>query len=157
MDEARNPMTPSESPSPDLQARQCKTCERLQAKIALNERDHLRTIDERDRFQEWADKLAYAVASQDEIGEHTSANNPWANALEILESREAASSRPPSPSPCRCASIAQAEAVWCAERMVAADERGDTKTADMLEAQVVAASRIEAALPSSPSPQEAGR
>lgn len=44
------------------------------------------TIDERDRAEEWADKLAHAIGGE-EIGEHSSTNCPWANALEIAESR----------------------------------------------------------------------
>lgn len=90
----------------------CDTCRRLQEKLSLNEQDHLArverlehelaherslhggTIDERDTAQEWADKLAYAVADQDVIGEHSSLNNPWLNALEILDSRGDPTSTP---------------------------------------------------------------
>lgn len=54
------------------------------------EEAHLRTIDQRDRAEEWADKLAYAVAPMEEIGEHSNVNNPWQNALDVLEAREAA-------------------------------------------------------------------
>lgn len=54
---------------------------------AKHEAEMLAVIDERDRIEEWADKLAYAIAPQSVIGEHSSANNPWANALEICESR----------------------------------------------------------------------
>ncbi|PWK81663.1 hypothetical protein C8D88_11674 [Lentzea atacamensis] len=46
-------------------------------------------IDERDSAEEWADKLAYAIAPVEVIGEHSNANNPWANALEFLESQPA--------------------------------------------------------------------
>ena len=42
-------------------------------------------IDERDNATAWADRLAYAVAPVQVIGEHSNANNPWQNALEILE------------------------------------------------------------------------
>ena len=45
-----------------------------------------------------------------------------------------------------CAAIARAEAERCAERMATADQRQDIKTADMLEAQVVSASRIQQAI-----------
>lgn len=47
-------------------------------------------IDNRDAAQDWADRLAYTVAPISVIGEHSSGNNPWANALEILEARAAA-------------------------------------------------------------------
>lgn len=36
----------------------------------------------RDEAEEWADRIALAVAPVEEIGEHSSANNPWANAIE---------------------------------------------------------------------------
>ena len=48
----------------------------------------LETIDERDRAEEWADKLANAIGG-DAIGEHSSANNPWQNALDILAQQDA--------------------------------------------------------------------
>jgi hypothetical protein len=47
-----------------------------------DERATLDVIDERDNAQEWADKLAYAIAPESVIGEHSSSNNPWANALD---------------------------------------------------------------------------
>jgi hypothetical protein len=45
------------------------------------------TLTERDNYHEWADKLANAIAEHFgiEIGEHSSANNPWPVALEALE------------------------------------------------------------------------
>jgi hypothetical protein len=57
---------------------------------AEKERALTQTIDERDRYCEWADKLADAIAEHFgiEIGEHSAgfeANNPWANALEWIE------------------------------------------------------------------------
>jgi len=42
------------------------------------------TIDDRDRAQEIADKLAYAVAPEEVIGEHSSMNCPWTNAFELI-------------------------------------------------------------------------
>lgn len=56
--------------------------EELEATVRREEADHLRTITERDDTEEWADKLAYSIAPQSVIGEHSSANNPWMNALE---------------------------------------------------------------------------
>lgn len=42
------------------------------------------TIDDRDQIHEMADKLAYAVAPEEVIGEHSSMNCPWENALELI-------------------------------------------------------------------------
>jgi len=41
-------------------------------------------IDQRDSYHEWADRLAYAIGGS-EIGEHSSINNPWQNAIEMAE------------------------------------------------------------------------
>lgn len=45
------------------------------------------TLKERDNYQEWADKLAAAIAKHlgVEIGEHSNMNNPWAEALDAIE------------------------------------------------------------------------
>lgn len=40
--------------------------------------------------EEWADRLAYAIAPVSVIGEHSSANNPWMNAFELVGQRESA-------------------------------------------------------------------
>lgn len=48
---------------------------------------HLRTIDQRDEAIRWADNLAYAIAPESVIGEHSNVNDPWANALEIALAR----------------------------------------------------------------------
>lgn len=53
----------------------------------------LKLIDQRDA-QDWADKLAYAIAPQSVIGEHSNSNNPWANALEIATQRPAETPEP---------------------------------------------------------------
>jgi len=50
-------------------------------------------IDERDNAQDWADKLSWAIAPLDEIGEHSNANNPWANAVEIGDQARADAKR----------------------------------------------------------------
>lgn len=57
---------------------------RLQAALAKEERLHGDTIDDRDRFHDMADKLAYAVAPEEVIGEHSSMNCPWENALDLI-------------------------------------------------------------------------
>lgn len=50
------------------------------------ERDLYHEIGNRDELAERCDQLAGAIASQDRIGEHSSANCPWENALEIARS-----------------------------------------------------------------------
>jgi hypothetical protein len=47
--------------------------------------DDLRTIQQRDDAEDWADRLAYAIAPMDVIGEHSTANSPWQNALDYLD------------------------------------------------------------------------
>jgi hypothetical protein len=58
------------------------------AKLAESLRNEEALIKDRDRTERWADRLAYAIAPQSEIGEHSSANNPWANALEVVATRQ---------------------------------------------------------------------
>lgn len=48
---------------------------------------HIGTMNERDRAQDAADKLAYAIAPVEVIGEHSSGNDPWAQALDVLLER----------------------------------------------------------------------
>lgn len=63
----------------------CEDCDRERAQTAerdRNERDLDQALAERDEAQEWADRLAYAIAPIEVIGEHTSLNNPWQNALD---------------------------------------------------------------------------
>lgn len=52
----------------------------------MNERETLELIDERDRFEEMADALAYEIGRvfSIEIGEHSNVNNPQQNALDYL-------------------------------------------------------------------------
>lgn len=57
---------------------------RLRDALAREERLHGDTIDDRDRFHDAADKLAYAVAPEEVIGEHSSMNDPWENALDLI-------------------------------------------------------------------------
>lgn len=72
--------------------------ERQAAEVArlTRERDEAqRAVEQelknRDEAVEWADELALAIAPVEMIGEHTSSNEPWRNALEIAESRPAIS------------------------------------------------------------------
>lgn len=60
------------------------------AKKRLEEKhlaEMLEVIDERDNFEEWADKLAHAIGG-DAIGEHSNKNNPWQNALDIQDEKD---------------------------------------------------------------------
>ena len=74
----------------DLKRLQAENAE-LRTQLALAEK-HAReldralgeTIDDRDRTEEAADKLAYAVAPIEVIGEHSSMNCPWQNALDLI-------------------------------------------------------------------------
>jgi DNA anti-recombination protein RmuC len=63
--------------------------ERLKQTLARERHQHADTIDSRDRASEAADRLAYALYSVEEIGEHTNMNDPWLNAAERLESSAA--------------------------------------------------------------------
>lgn len=50
-----------------------------------HEREVLEVIDQRDNAEEWLDKLCAEVGRMGaDIGEHSSSNNPWANALDFL-------------------------------------------------------------------------
>jgi dihydrofolate reductase (trimethoprim resistance protein) len=53
--------------------------------LEKEERSHVRTIEQRDHAQDMADKLAQKIADYagEDIGEHSNANCPWENALEI--------------------------------------------------------------------------
>ena len=57
---------------------------RLRARVEQLDRALGETIDDRDQMHEIADKLAYAVAPEEVIGEHSSMNDPWTNALELI-------------------------------------------------------------------------
>ncbi len=54
------------------------------------ERAHEHTIAERDRAEEWADRLAGAISefTSVDIGEHSNLNRPWVNALDAIESQQ---------------------------------------------------------------------
>lgn len=56
----------------------------LRAELAGVERAVGEEIDERDRLHELLDTIAYAIAPQSVIGEHSSGNDPWRNALDIV-------------------------------------------------------------------------
>jgi len=58
-----------------------------QAALIAEERAHGETIDKRDRYHDVADELAAHIASITgvDIGDHSSANCPWQNAIEAAE------------------------------------------------------------------------
>lgn len=60
-------------------------------RAAEAERALMEEMKNRDQAIEWADRLAYAVAPVEVIGEHSSMNNPWHNALDRAASLRAAS------------------------------------------------------------------
>lgn len=61
--------------------------ERLRDRLDGIERAETAILGERDRNEEWADKLAAAIAKHlgIDIGEHSNMNDPWANAIEALK------------------------------------------------------------------------
>ncbi|MFF4600583.1 hypothetical protein [Amycolatopsis sp. NPDC001319] len=63
---------------------------------AEHERVVMEEIDRRDEAEEWADKLAAALAPSDVLGEHSSTNNPWSNALDYAAGRAVPHGEPES-------------------------------------------------------------
>lgn len=51
----------------------------------VHEREISKLIDERDYLEEMCDKLAYCIASEEVLGEHSNGNDPWQNALDYAE------------------------------------------------------------------------
>lgn len=67
------------------------TCQQLRDSVNELKKENARLdasetqlIGERDRAEAVADSLAYAVGDIDVIGEHSSGNRPWMNALELI-------------------------------------------------------------------------
>lgn len=58
--------------------------EKLRAQTAYEERWTTTVIEQRDSLEVRLDRFAYAVAPVEVIGEHSSANDPWQNALDLL-------------------------------------------------------------------------
>jgi hypothetical protein len=72
----------------------------MRESLVREEYQHGHTIDQRDACHEAADRLAYAIASMEEIGEHSNLNDPWTNALEVLEAKWGRKADPkPRPKP----------------------------------------------------------
>lgn len=97
--------------APGMAAALLAEVRRLSAALTREQRLHGDTIDDRDRATNMADKLAYAVAPETVIGEHTADNSPWANALDLITSASevdklraelAAALRPNTPRLCAC-------------------------------------------------------
>jgi hypothetical protein len=61
----------------------------LKAKLAEAERAVDETLKERDDLHDLLDEFAACVASEDVIGEHTNANNPWRNAMAMVDTLRA--------------------------------------------------------------------
>ena len=55
----------------------------LELRLAEEEHGSSQLIDQRDRAEGMADKLAEHLAAGRDIGEHSSDNNPWQNALDL--------------------------------------------------------------------------
>lgn len=64
----------------------------LKKQLAAEERQHGDTVDDRDQYQTMADQLAEAIARMTgvDIGEHSSMNNPWENALQAATEKAVA-------------------------------------------------------------------
>jgi hypothetical protein len=61
--------------------------DQLKAKLSREEGQHMNTVDQRDMTEQFADRLSSGIAEAlgIEIGEHSSANNPWAEAITAIE------------------------------------------------------------------------
>lgn len=57
---------------------------KLRDRVDELDREIDQLINERDLLHDVADKLAYAVAPIEVIGEHSSENDPWENALDLI-------------------------------------------------------------------------
>ena len=59
----------------------------LETRVAELEACNTRLLCERDDADGWAGRLADAIAAhmREDIGEHSNLNNPWANALELID------------------------------------------------------------------------
>jgi hypothetical protein len=58
--------------------------DRLQAALRNEEATTDRLIGERDDMEKLLDQFAYTIAPESVIGEHSSGNDPWANALDLV-------------------------------------------------------------------------
>jgi hypothetical protein len=74
-----------------IHTQECKSLASLPVGESMREDSELQLIAERDEAEEWAHRLAYAKFTIEQIGEHSNLNNPWQNALELLEAESRAS------------------------------------------------------------------
>lgn len=86
----------------ELKAKEAEL-ERVRAALEEEEHSHAKTADDRDSYHDQADALAMAISELTgvDIGEHSSANNPWAEALVAIDEYKAALASPAS-SPVEC-------------------------------------------------------
>lgn len=75
--------------APDVARQLTDEIDRLRAALAEAELAAEQLLADRDRCEEWADALAYAIAPIEQIGEHSSLNSPWQNAIAALANRDA--------------------------------------------------------------------
>ncbi|MFI2667889.1 hypothetical protein [Micromonospora carbonacea] len=71
----------------DAEAEAAAEVDRLRAQLDAETRAHGQTVDDRDRFEAMADRLAEAISllTGADIGEHSSGNDPWMRALDAAE------------------------------------------------------------------------
>lgn len=84
----------------ELQRTLGERCAKAEARIAELDRSETELIGQRDHAEEWADKLSEAIALhfRQDIGEHSSSNNPWAEALNLISGTSVADVHPHDPS-----------------------------------------------------------
>lgn len=61
--------------------------EAVEARLKDEERDHKRTIIQRENYRAVADILAERISKyfDHSIGEHSNINNPWQNAIDVID------------------------------------------------------------------------
>lgn len=95
----------------EIAGHRSKSIEQLLARIQQLETEEGQVIDERDHAQAMADKLAAAIAPPDVLGEHSSSNNPWQNALDYARGDAEYTRRRTERLPLRCPGCGSADPV----------------------------------------------
>ncbi|QOD65838.1 hypothetical protein HGK82_22365 [Ochrobactrum sp. MT180101] len=113
------------------------------AKLTKEEADHTRSLEERDRYHDVADKLAHAIADryQSDIGEHSSVNDPWQNALNLIEADNAALTAEISAISGHLDCEADSDSILHTIREIEADKAIYKESAEALEAKLAAAEK----------------